>query len=375
MPMNQMNHVIQERRKALGLTQEQVAEYLNVSIPAVSKWEKGATSPDISLLPPLARLLGIDLNTLFCFQEDITRQEIGYFCNKIADIAETKGIAEGFEAAKQKINEYPHSEALLHCLTIQLDGLFTMSGTSLSGSSPSGTSPDEMRQDEMRQYEDLLAAWYDRLAESNDIKIKNSANYMMASRLIRKGDYDKAQEALDRMPDREDIVSSMADKLMLQTVIYQHQGKSEKAVKELQGALLLSLNKVQLLLYKLMDAELASGKKETAKSIAEKARQMTGLFDLWEYNAFVAPLEIALSEKDPGACITILRDMLEAMVTPWDMSQSPLFYRISKSSNSSRSSDPRKMLPAILTQLERDSEYDFLRDRDEFKELIARYKA
>ena len=69
-----MNSVIQEKRKDLGLTQEQVAEYLNVSIPAVSRWENGATSPDISLLPPLARLLKIDLNTLFCFQEDMTQQ-------------------------------------------------------------------------------------------------------------------------------------------------------------------------------------------------------------------------------------------------------------------------------------------------------------
>jgi len=33
-----MNLVIQEKRKALGLTQEQVAEYLNVSTPAVNKW-------------------------------------------------------------------------------------------------------------------------------------------------------------------------------------------------------------------------------------------------------------------------------------------------------------------------------------------------
>ena len=38
-----MNLIIQERRKALGLTQEQIAEYLNVSIPAVSKWEKGVS--------------------------------------------------------------------------------------------------------------------------------------------------------------------------------------------------------------------------------------------------------------------------------------------------------------------------------------------
>lgn len=38
-----MNMVIQERRKALGLTQEQVTDYLGVSPPAVSKWEKGVS--------------------------------------------------------------------------------------------------------------------------------------------------------------------------------------------------------------------------------------------------------------------------------------------------------------------------------------------
>lgn len=38
-----MNLVIQKKRKELGLTQEQVAEYLNVSVPAVSKWEKGVS--------------------------------------------------------------------------------------------------------------------------------------------------------------------------------------------------------------------------------------------------------------------------------------------------------------------------------------------
>lgn len=77
-----MNLVIQEKRKSLGLTQEQVAEYLNVSAPAVSKWEKGITSPDISLLAPLACLLKTDLNTLLCFREDITAQEISLLCKE-----------------------------------------------------------------------------------------------------------------------------------------------------------------------------------------------------------------------------------------------------------------------------------------------------
>lgn len=38
-----MNRIIQEKRRELGLTQEQVAQYLGVSTPAVSKWEKGVS--------------------------------------------------------------------------------------------------------------------------------------------------------------------------------------------------------------------------------------------------------------------------------------------------------------------------------------------
>ena len=49
---------IQNKRKALGMTQEQVADALGVSIAAVSKWETGGAYPDITLLAPLARLLG-----------------------------------------------------------------------------------------------------------------------------------------------------------------------------------------------------------------------------------------------------------------------------------------------------------------------------
>lgn len=36
-----INQVIREKRKELSLTQEQIADYLGVSTPAVSKWEKG----------------------------------------------------------------------------------------------------------------------------------------------------------------------------------------------------------------------------------------------------------------------------------------------------------------------------------------------
>ena len=62
-----INEIIKERRLAKNMTQEQVASYLGVTAPAVNKWEKGSSYPDITLLPALARLLDTDLNTLLSF--------------------------------------------------------------------------------------------------------------------------------------------------------------------------------------------------------------------------------------------------------------------------------------------------------------------
>ena len=59
-----INDIIKKKRITLGMTQEQVADYLGVSTPAVNKWEKGGCYLDITLLPALARLLKVDLNRL-----------------------------------------------------------------------------------------------------------------------------------------------------------------------------------------------------------------------------------------------------------------------------------------------------------------------
>ena len=59
-----INDIIKKKRITLGMTQEQVEDYLGVSTPAVNKWEKGGCYPDITLLPALARLLKVDLNRL-----------------------------------------------------------------------------------------------------------------------------------------------------------------------------------------------------------------------------------------------------------------------------------------------------------------------
>lgn len=57
-------------RKAKGMTQEELAAKLGVSSQAVSKWENDASCPDISLLPELARILGVTTDELLTGRSD-----------------------------------------------------------------------------------------------------------------------------------------------------------------------------------------------------------------------------------------------------------------------------------------------------------------
>ncbi len=48
-----------------GLTQQQVAKTLSLTVQAVSKWETGKNLPDIALLPEIADLYGVSIDELF----------------------------------------------------------------------------------------------------------------------------------------------------------------------------------------------------------------------------------------------------------------------------------------------------------------------
>lgn len=71
-----MENTIGKRIAALrlekGLKQEDIARALDVSSQAVSKWENDQSCPDISLLPKLAKLLGVTVDVLLSGEEEKT---------------------------------------------------------------------------------------------------------------------------------------------------------------------------------------------------------------------------------------------------------------------------------------------------------------
>ena len=62
-------------RKQSGLTQAELAEKLNYSDKAVSRWEHGDTLPDINVLYQLCDFYGIDMNTLISVEADLSEKD------------------------------------------------------------------------------------------------------------------------------------------------------------------------------------------------------------------------------------------------------------------------------------------------------------
>ena len=67
---------VAEQRKAKGYTQRELAERLFVSDKAVSKWERGLSMPDISLLIPLAEILEVSVTELLEGRRMVTMEEL-----------------------------------------------------------------------------------------------------------------------------------------------------------------------------------------------------------------------------------------------------------------------------------------------------------
>ena len=73
MDQNKTGLLIRALRTEGGMTQEQLANALGVTGQAVSKWERGLGCPDVSLLPQLARTLGVPMEGLL--DGDLEEQE------------------------------------------------------------------------------------------------------------------------------------------------------------------------------------------------------------------------------------------------------------------------------------------------------------
>ena len=98
---------IRRLRRERGLTQEALAQAVGVSPQAISKWETGQTMPDITLLLPISKVLGIGVNELLGGNR---RQELEKKYQQACSLGEEYSLIVSLEA----LEEFPDDEDFLY---------------------------------------------------------------------------------------------------------------------------------------------------------------------------------------------------------------------------------------------------------------------
>lgn len=348
--MMKINEIIRRRRLAKHLTQEQVANYLGVTAPAVNKWEKGTSYPDITLLPSLARLLDTDLNTLLSFQDELTDEEISLFLEKIAIQAEAEGYDVAYTSALKKIQDYPTCYSLIFNVAAFLDGARLLDKSGIISDDQQAT----------------IEALYQRALASPDNSIRNQAHSMLISKYMMKKDYTKAQELIDQLSEE-----NFVDRKRLQMNLNLVCNRVDEAAKIAEEKLLACTNELMELLLTMMEIALKEKRRKDAKALADISQKTAKLFDLWEYHSYAAQFQLYVTTQNREQCLAVLQPLLHSLTQKWPSNDSPLYRHLETKKLSDDFGD--KLRNYLLRAIEEDKELQFLKESPDFKQVLKEY--
>lgn len=93
-------------RKEKKITQEELAEFVGVTKASVSKWETGATTPDIQILPVLAAFFDVSVDELLGYEAQLTKKQIQYLYHDLAKKFAEREFAEAWKESQELVKKY-----------------------------------------------------------------------------------------------------------------------------------------------------------------------------------------------------------------------------------------------------------------------------
>lgn len=212
MEKGQIGQKIRVLRKNKGITQEQLAEILKVSTPAISKWESGQTYPDISLLPIIARYFQVTIDFLFDFSDKLTYEDTKAICNDIVKKFENLKFSYAQKEWENYLRKFPTDYSLRYELATI--GIFNLHKASSI--------------EEMYVFANKIIQVFEQCTKSDDLKIKQGGYFQMANLYIMKQDFDKAETVLNKLP------MQFANPKFLLSMIFIGKNDLENANKNIQ---------------------------------------------------------------------------------------------------------------------------------------------
>ncbi len=287
-----IGEIIRKYRKQAGLTQEEVARRLGVTTPAVNKWENGSNLPDVLLLAPIARLLGITTDELLGFREQLTEVEVGQFIQELDACLRKQPYETAFQLAKKKIETYPACGSLVWQAAAVLDGWRLLHPV-----------------ENAEKYDAAIEVYYRRLLENQDEALRNAGAEALFQRAMRSNEYEQAQAYLDHLP-REN-----PEHKRKQAVLHEKTGRREEAYKAYEELLFTGYQHIQSVLNGLHMLYLEEKDTDSARMIAEKSSALAAVFDMGRYNETSPLLELAVAQKDREATADIMRALIDGADT------------------------------------------------------------
>lgn len=221
--------VIQRLRKERNLTQEQLAKFIGVSTPAVSKWESGNSYPDIELLPLLADFFNVSIDKLLNYKIDLSEEVMKIYKELESGFARieidlsTEEPKEEFrqdlESVKKLSNMYIEKYPKSYLLKLRICSLYQMYSYKFGKS--------ELN-DRVKETTNILE---DIVRNTDDIQIKETALIILSNAYCMLEDYEKAELYLNM------IHKSIGDTSVNLAMIYLKQNRLEEAEILLQNKL------------------------------------------------------------------------------------------------------------------------------------------
>ena len=338
--------VIRIYRKQVGITQEEMARRLGVTTPAVNKWENNNTQPDIALLAPIARLLGITTDTLLSFRDALSSEEITAYIKKLDEDLETREYAEVFAEVKKTLEEYPNCDQLLWQAAVILEARRNINQV-----------PDK------EKYDDIIYGWLERCLQSEDGNIRKEAAGSLFYAYLQKEEYDKAQSYISY------LAVDSPERKRKEALIFSKTGKKEEAYRAYEELLFTNYQFISLVLNDLRTLYMKDEEHAMAWKLVDVQNQAARVFEMGRYYEVSTGLDVASWEKDVPKTAEIMQEILKALDHIGDFAQSRLYQHMTF-----KEIDPgfAERLRKSLIEGMRDESYSYMRGNELWEEILEK---
>lgn len=247
-----IHEIIRKQRKERGLTQEELARYLGVSAPAVNKWEKGQSYPDITLLPVLASYFNMSVDDLLGYEPQMLRSDIEKLYHRLAK----RFSSEPFETVKEECDEYVKKYHSCFQLLLQMAVLYVNHWSM-------APEPKEILEEAIGLLDSVIE-------NSGEVQLAKEATITKGGCLLI---LERPQEVLDMLGS--EVHAFMQDAEM-QAQAYHMKGDREKAREALQVSMYQ-----HLLMFVGDSSILASGDLETPEKADEVIRRTLKIMEVY----------------------------------------------------------------------------------------------